>query len=205
MNVSVPADFPRGPAYAGIDNDGLVAMMEAWIYLATYDTESVPLSVWTRDVDADVSQVLVRQGLVVIDQDRVLPRRGQRAPVKAKAVAVEHPMFATWWAVWPRKQARAAAVKAFTKALTKVEFADLLEATYRYTDDPHRDEAFTPHAATWLNGERWNDAPNPPRLGSGRPSAEDKVAAVLAMGQRLTSSGATPLFRSRRLGIEGSR
>mgnify|MGYP000116654668 CR=1 FL=1 len=43
----------------------------------------------------------------------------------------------------------------------------------RFRDDPNREEKYTPLAATWLNGERWEDGPLPerPAVGNARDDA----------------------------------
>lgn len=71
--------------------------------------------------------------------------------------------FAEFWRVYPRRDDKGHAVKAFKAARRKVEQETLVEAAKRYAasrrgEDPH----FTPLASTWLNGERWADEPAPP-------------------------------------------
>lgn len=65
-----------------------------------------------------------------------------------------------WWPVYPRKEAKGYARKAFDRiqASGKVEFEDLMEGTRRFARAPP-DPQFTPHPATWLNSERWIDEP----------------------------------------------
>jgi hypothetical protein len=70
--------------------------------------------------------------------------------------------FATFWATYPRRIGKGAALKAWKKAL-KVATADQILAgaeTYaqiRAGDDPQ----YTAHPATWLNQQRWEDEPDP--------------------------------------------
>lgn len=72
-----------------------------------------------------------------------------------------HEAFDLFWEIYPRKEAKAAARKAFPKALKKVELETLLQATQRFRDDPNREARFTPQATRWLNEERWEDDPLP--------------------------------------------
>ena len=71
--------------------------------------------------------------------------------------------FETFWEAYPRKVSKGQAVRAF-KAATKKASADEILAGLREqlpkmaTSDPK----FLPHAATWLNGERWTDEPEAP-------------------------------------------
>lgn len=66
--------------------------------------------------------------------------------------------FDDFWNLWPRKEGKANAVKAYQKALKKIPEMELLEKVGLYVNSPSRPEVkFVPHAATWLNGERWQD------------------------------------------------
>ncbi len=71
--------------------------------------------------------------------------------------------FDAFWFVYPRKESKGAARKAWTKAVSKASAAHIIAAAERYRDDPNREDGFTAHAATWLNGERWDDDPLPSR------------------------------------------
>lgn len=70
-------------------------------------------------------------------------------------------LFALWYAEYPRKVARGAALIAYRKALRKVAedpqiaAAVLLDGLrrHRFNADPQ----YRPHPSTWLNGERWAD------------------------------------------------
>lgn len=62
---------------------------------------------------------------------------------------------------YPRRQGRAQARKAWFKALKLADSQTLVEAARRFAADPNREDAFTPHPATWLNQERWTDDPLP--------------------------------------------
>lgn len=65
---------------------------------------------------------------------------------------------------YPKKVGRGAALRAIAKALTKVEFAVLLEAVQKFANSPAvtskrgtPDWQFVPYPATWFNQERWAD------------------------------------------------
>jgi len=70
--------------------------------------------------------------------------------------------FDNFWKAFPRKTAKGAARKAWEKLTADDQLAAIAGAQ-RFAADPNRDETFTPHPATWLNGERWLDEPLPPR------------------------------------------
>jgi hypothetical protein len=79
---------------------------------------------------------------------------------KIKPLAIASPLFDEFWQLWPRREGKANAVKAWQKATKKISESDLLEKARAYVTSPTLPQAqFVPHAATWLNGERYNDEP----------------------------------------------
>lgn len=91
-----------------------------------------------------------------------------------------HAHFDAFWGVWPDKRSKPAALKAFEKAVARVmadestdeggAAARITTGAARFRDDPNRPSGgsggFMPHAATWLNNDRWDDPPYSPRGGS---------------------------------------
>ena len=70
--------------------------------------------------------------------------------------------FAEFWAIYPRKVGKGAALKAWKKARKTATTEQIvagcnLYAALRRTEDPQ----YTAHPATWLNAERWLDDMNP--------------------------------------------
>lgn len=64
--------------------------------------------------------------------------------------------FAAFWAVYPRRVAKLAAEKAFTRARKLVSFAEIIDGVQRYMKGKpsYADWA---HPSTWLNQGRWSD------------------------------------------------
>lgn len=64
-------------------------------------------------------------------------------------------MFNDFWAIYPKKVAKKDAEKAWNRlnAAQKITALEALPAHTRRWTDPQ----FMPHAATWLNGERFDD------------------------------------------------
>jgi DNA-binding transcriptional regulator YhcF (GntR family) len=88
----------------------------------------------------------------------------------------ETPEFDLFWKYYPIKVGKAAALKAWVKAI-KIESADeILAGAIRYADDPNRHPSFTAHAATWLNAHRWNDSALPPRILTPEERREKELA-----------------------------
>ncbi|MFB7890402.1 hypothetical protein ACFCZ3_20350 [Cellulosimicrobium cellulans] len=66
--------------------------------------------------------------------------------------------FDEWYAAYPRKMARGAALKAFKAARKKVSFEVLTAGLAGYQNRVRGSEArFIAYPASWLNGERWAD------------------------------------------------
>lgn len=86
--------------------------------------------------------------------------------------------FETFWAAYPRKTAKAEARKAWVKAVKKTEAFRIVAGANLYATDPYLPEPqFIPHPSTWLNGERWNDGPLPPRASKAKPRTADSAIA----------------------------
>lgn len=87
--------------------------------------------------------------------------------------------FEQFYAAYPRKRDRARSKEAFEKAVKqkKVDADRIIAAAQSMADDPNLPEArLVPHAATWLNGERWNDPPYEPRTTGGQPQQFQSAA-----------------------------
>lgn len=114
-----------------------------------------PINLDPLNLDISASAEIAPKALVVVPggsdtQDELNPVYG---PLMA--------LFDTFWQEYPRKQAKGAARKAWSSAVRKERAVAIIEAARRYRDDPNRQDEFTPHPATWLNGERWSDVPMP--------------------------------------------
>jgi hypothetical protein len=87
-------------------------------------------------------------------------------------------LFATFWAAYPRKQAKQAAVRAWAKLGPDKPLLDvMLAAVERQRKSRQWVEGYVPHPASWLNGRRWEDEaePDPGPLFAG-PSLDDRLA-----------------------------
>ena len=82
----------------------------------------------------------------------------------SQLAAIPDVAFEAFWAVWPRKVAKRAAAKAWAHAIKRASPADIIAGARRYTTDPNLPEPkYIPYPATWLNGDRWLDSPEPQR------------------------------------------
>jgi hypothetical protein len=71
--------------------------------------------------------------------------------------------FDRWYAIYPRKEAKTAARRAFAKARKSVDMDTLMTALGRYVDSVKgKDRQFIALPASWLNAGRWEDEYAPP-------------------------------------------
>jgi hypothetical protein len=84
---------------------------------------------------------------------------------KIKPLAITSPLFDEFWQLWPRRDHKLKAISAWSKAAKKIPESELLESVRKYVSrsDLPKDKQFIPLASSWLNGERWNDEPEPPK------------------------------------------
>lgn len=108
--------------------------------------------------------------------------------------------FEEFWKVYPRRQARGGAYKAFIKAAECVPVQEILEGSKRFASDPYLPpKQFIPMAATWLNQERWSDGPLPERELTPEEKAEkarakadrEREAARIENARRMAESEET--------------
>lgn len=79
-------------------------------------------------------------------------------PTHTPSVSPRDLAFEEFWLVYPRKISKGHARKAWDRALKKAAPEELIQGAVRLARQ-NLEERFTPHAATWLNGERWLDMP----------------------------------------------
>ena len=72
--------------------------------------------------------------------------------------------FDIFWKIYPLKVGKAAAKKAWEKAIKLEAPAAICAGAFKYAEDPNRHPSFTAHAATWLNAGRWADEALPARV-----------------------------------------
>ena len=120
-------------------------------------------------------------------------------PRKRGGAFVYPDAFESFWAVWPKRRTDTAgkkaahaswhrAVNGTAKKHPRTTVAELQAAVELYAADPNLPpENFIPNATTWLNNDRWENGPLPPRggPGGGRP---DPLSQGLATAARLRAA-----------------
>lgn len=70
----------------------------------------------------------------------------------------ERMSFEEFWSEYPRKTAKQAAMKAFARLTAKEKLAAMVALPLHCAEWQRRgDIQYTPHAATWIRGKRWED------------------------------------------------
>jgi hypothetical protein len=92
--------------------------------------------------------------------------------------------FDQFWKIYPLKVGKGAALKAFLKAIRTTDTDIIIKGAQRYKLDPNRSQAYTAHAATWLNAHRWLDEPLPPRNLSPAETKEKELQEAKAKKER---------------------
>ena len=77
--------------------------------------------------------------------------------VNSKKDSIGQIEFDRFWKSYPRKVSKKTAQKAFAKALKVASADEIIRAVEEQRGGLDRDQQFIPHAATWLNAERWTD------------------------------------------------
>lgn len=85
-------------------------------------------------------------------------RAGEKGREEGEGVSK---LFERFYESYPLHKERAAAEKAFVKAIELADVEEIITAAKRYADDPTRDPKFTKNPATWLNKGCWDDEPAP--------------------------------------------
>lgn len=108
-----------------------------------------------------------------------------------KPTDMADPDFDAWWALYPRKVAKDEARKAWRR-ITKKDAPEALTAGLRRwlasADWAGTERQYLPHPATWLNGGRWKDEPEPAGVVPIATAASSPREAFLAWVRGLTST-----------------
>lgn len=101
--------------------------------------------------------------------------------------------FEVWWEAYPRKAAKKEAQKAWaqmTAEISKLTLEVLMERTRSFAESVlHKDPEHIAHGATWLRGERWNDALPTRRSQTDGTTIPDRGIDRAAAGQQAMVGG----------------
>lgn len=104
-------------------------------------------------------------GNAISNASDILPNQNQnqieRKIPKEKLERIKNEVegFSAFWESYPRRVAKGAALKAWKTAISKTSTETIIEAAKLFAGiQAGKDAEFIPHAATWLNAERWQDS-----------------------------------------------
>jgi hypothetical protein len=82
--------------------------------------------------------------------------------------------FDSFWASYPKKVDKGAALRAFRKAAKTQDLALVIAGAKAYAEDPNLPEKqFIKNPATWLNAEAWANGPLPKRKATDSKALEE--------------------------------
>lgn len=112
--------------------------------------------------------------------------------------------FDAFWNTYPRHDGgRQHARDAFDRAVRRgADPGTIVAGAWRYAADANREDAFTAHAATWLNQGRWDDPPLPARSSKG--GAADRILGAAVAERRREQSDGERDQDERGPGIDGA-
>jgi hypothetical protein len=132
----------------GLASDVLLAMAE----------KAEPLRIRNGWVVIDVNRVTERLRVRVAGALRGVNRELALGPVTVRASSAAGDLFDRFWERYPRKVGKAAARRAFERALKHVTFDAMMAALERHRRlRQWTQREYIPHPATWLNQHRWAD------------------------------------------------
>jgi hypothetical protein len=117
------------------------------------------------------------------DNRRLIPNKTTAKKTKTKKTS--DPDFDLFWSIYPKKDDKPLAIRAFKKAVERARVDVIVAGAERYRDDPNRELAFTKNPSTWLNADAWENGPLAPR---GRKLTNAENAALLARKYREADS-----------------
>ena len=86
--------------------------------------------------------------------------------------------FNDFWRAYPRKVGKGQARKAYAKAIKIASHDEIMSGLSEQRASMEAKEThFIPHASTWLNGERWQDEPEPDCQRDTNANAADRQRA----------------------------
>lgn len=104
--------------------------------------------------------------------------------------------FEEFWNIYPRREGKRAALKAFLKALEDSDLDAVMAGARRFATDPNLPviKQYIAHPATWLNQGRWEDDPLPVREMT--PEERQEIAKRKAEADRVIAQAENARMRA---------
>ena len=107
---------------------------------------------------ASLRDIVTKRHVTMVSPDKKPPHPQELTPLSPPISPPQGGSFDQWWEAYPEKTGKGAARTAFAKALTKTSLDQLIAGLERYKATKPLDRPWC-NPATWLNQERWTDAP----------------------------------------------
>lgn len=123
------------------------------------DTISIPYPYPTDSVDIPSGEYGTRNMEDRIKNTPLPPSQGEL--LDGDAVEEKYPAeFEAFWSLYPRKEGKHDALKAWLKNKKKIPKLEKLKSALEWQKNSDQwQRGIIPHASTWLNGHRWQDEP----------------------------------------------
>lgn len=156
--------------YIGVDGFALALADVGWLsesedglLIPNFDRHNGKSAKHRAKTNQRVAQHRKRNGDAVTDRARKPLPEKTREEKKTKNIKKRYsPLFESFWSLWPpqRKQGKAAASRAFAKAIKTEPAENIITAANNFSKSPKAHGEYCPQPSTWLNQERWLDHPD---------------------------------------------
>jgi hypothetical protein len=127
--------------------------------------------------------------------DNPTPKKNNLKEEQVKNTTVQSAEFDEFWNEYPKKEGKKPAFKAFTSALRRASFEDILAGVIRYKTSDKVQRGFIMLASRWLNEDHWEDYHAP---------SADSEAAERARLRREREREATEAFLAEQRALEAN-
>jgi hypothetical protein len=144
-------------------NVGWLVASEEGLTIPNFDRHNGKSAKHRAKTNRRVADHRKRNGDSVTDRaQKALPEKRREEKIKKNNKKRYSPLFESFWEIWPaqRKQGKAAAFKAWEKAIKRERPDNIITAATNFSKSPKAHGEFCPQPSTWLNQERWLDHPD---------------------------------------------
>lgn len=115
--------------------------------------------------------------------EKVKQSKGNRTNNSSSSTDVDAD-FDQFWSLYPRKIGKGAARKAWATALHTATPDTIIAGLKQYAPTrTGQDPKYTPHPATWLNQQRWEDEPETPHTPGPQTRRQQAIQTMIAIAQ----------------------
>ena len=142
---------------------GWLSNADEGVLIPNFDRHNGKTAKHRAKTNRRVSEYRKRNGESVTDRaQKALPEKRREEKINKNTKKRYSSLFDSFWSLWPaqRKQGKAAAFKAWQKAIKRETPDNIITAATNFAKSPKAHGEFCPQPSTWLNQERWLDHPD---------------------------------------------